>query len=484
MKKIFIKALLITLLSTIGSMGYSMRTNAASQSELAKTAYNTMLSKSTLTWNGVNGGNGNKYSTKNMKFSLIDLDNNKTPELIVHCGDTFGYEGVERVYTYEKNKIRCIFVSGNSCIVKKVYPSGKFFIETGKRMGTISKYYQVYENGEVTQKAGEWVSDYGQKKYTYFLDNKTVTKSVYTTAIKKLSKGAAAKNIKLYSNTKANRNKYLSVSKPFIKMTSTKKTFTVGDSYTFKASKKNTSAKITWSVSNKSMASINKTTGKFKALKSGKLTIYASAGKVKTSIDIQINKKISKWNKDIYLDFMKNIKDAPKVWAAYSVNQDQGDVGEHFIEVYTDYMPLSRMRYATVDLNKDNVQELVLQMGNRIHIYTQKKQAKTGKMYISHVASSLASRISYDGFKYPEMFYDKKSGLIGIDSIMGFEATREYVTFELDKNYNKLHSNHYWKCAGECFYRKNEKSISKASFYKSVNQYFTKANRLSFQKLL
>lgn len=282
---------IMILLILVGTMSIPIKSNAANQSASAKAAYNKMLSKSSIIWNGVNGGSGQRYSTKNMKFSLIDIDDDKTPELIVYCGDAFGAEGPERVYTYKKGKVTCIYASSNCDTVEIVYPSKKLFVNGGGRMSTVWKYYQVYKNGVVTQKAGEWLNFRTKKIHRYFVDGKNVTKSVYTKTIKKLTKGAVAKKIKLCSNTRANRNKYLLESKPSIKIKATERVFVMGDSYIFKASKKNTSGKITWSVSNKSLASINKSTGKFKALRPGKVIIYASIGKAKTSASIQIKKR-------------------------------------------------------------------------------------------------------------------------------------------------------------------------------------------------
>lgn len=73
--------------------------------------------------------------------------------------------------------------------------------------------------------------------------------------------------------------------------TSTKKKFVVGKKYTIKAKRINTSKKLTWSVSNKKYATINKYTGVLKAKKAGKVTITVICGKVKDKIKIVIKKK-------------------------------------------------------------------------------------------------------------------------------------------------------------------------------------------------
>ena len=73
--------------------------------------------------------------------------------------------------------------------------------------------------------------------------------------------------------------------------TNAKKKFIVGKKYTIKAKRTNTSKKLTWSVSNKKYATINKNTGVLKAKKAGKITITVTCGNVKDKIKIVIKKK-------------------------------------------------------------------------------------------------------------------------------------------------------------------------------------------------
>ena len=73
--------------------------------------------------------------------------------------------------------------------------------------------------------------------------------------------------------------------------TNAKKKFIVGKKYTIKAKRTNTSKKLTWSVSNKKYATINKNTGVLKTKKAGKVTITVTCGKVKDKIKIVIKKK-------------------------------------------------------------------------------------------------------------------------------------------------------------------------------------------------
>lgn len=79
-----------------------------------------------------------------------------------------------------------------------------------------------------------------------------------------------------------------------IKLTSKKTSFKVGKTYQFKANvsniTKDTDKKLKWSVSNKKLASINKTTGKFKAKKTGKVVVKVSYGNVEKAVKVKIKK--------------------------------------------------------------------------------------------------------------------------------------------------------------------------------------------------
>lgn len=84
------------------------------------------------------------------------------------------------------------------------------------------------------------------------------------------------------------------IPKTSIKFTAKKTSIKVGKNYQFKADilnvPKDTSKKIKWSVSDKSLASINKNTGKFKAKKAGKVIVKALYGNVVKKLKVTIKK--------------------------------------------------------------------------------------------------------------------------------------------------------------------------------------------------
>lgn len=71
-------------------------------------------------------------------------------------------------------------------------------------------------------------------------------------------------------------------------MSKYKKTLKVGSTYQFGAKQEGLKGKITYSVSNKKVATINSKTGMLKALKKGKVTVIAKLGKRQAKVSVTI----------------------------------------------------------------------------------------------------------------------------------------------------------------------------------------------------
>lgn len=80
----------------------------------------------------------------------------------------------------------------------------------------------------------------------------------------------------------------VTVKNPSVKITSSKKTFKVGNKYSMTAKAYGLSGKVTWKSSNKKVASVNKTTGLLVAKKSGKSTIKATCSGFSKSATVTV----------------------------------------------------------------------------------------------------------------------------------------------------------------------------------------------------
>lgn len=80
------------------------------------------------------------------------------------------------------------------------------------------------------------------------------------------------------------------VETPKLQITAKKTKIKVGKSYRFKAVAVNTEETIQWTVSNRKVASINKTTGKMKAKKAGKVTVKVTCGNIEKKFKVTVKK--------------------------------------------------------------------------------------------------------------------------------------------------------------------------------------------------
>lgn len=129
-------------------------------------------------------------------------------------------------------------------------------------------------------------------KVTYKSNKKSVItiKTNGKAAVKKAGKAVITTTVTYKDISKVYKTN-VTAKKPYIEIKAKKTTMKVGQSYQFKAKVYGSSKKITWSVSDKTKASINKTTGKLKANKSGKITVYAKSGKITKKITVKIKAK-------------------------------------------------------------------------------------------------------------------------------------------------------------------------------------------------
>lgn len=103
------------------------------------------------------------------------------------------------------------------------------------------------------------------------------------------SKGATIITVSMKQNSKKYTSRIkVAVDNPSIKIVSIPKDLKAGDTYTFKAKVKGTNSDITWSVSDKSIAVINKKSGTLTARSGGDVNVIATAGFVSISCSVTI----------------------------------------------------------------------------------------------------------------------------------------------------------------------------------------------------
>ena len=180
--------------------------DAAKKAVKARRAYAQMLAAPTLDWGD------REYPTDSMKFFCGDMNGDKVPELVVQYDSAYGYEGIQRVYTYYIGKVVRVFMTGNCQAITRYYPKKKVFVESGGRMGWSLTRYCKLKGKRVTVVAQIQEPDsYMALSYgtVYRIKNKKVTKAVFKKKVRSLTGKGKGKKVKLRLNTVENRRKWI-----------------------------------------------------------------------------------------------------------------------------------------------------------------------------------------------------------------------------------------------------------------------------------
>lgn len=144
-----------------------------------------------------------EYMDNGLKYTYIDLDNDKVDELLIYPGFgycsqvVYDYQNGQSVqvssigqgnYTsyYKKKKVLYVASSGNMGMYYTTYY--KFNGSQYEEVAQIVEETEGYENGKTVI--------YKTPKKTYYVKGKKVKKSKYKSYVKKLTKGDKAKSLK------------------------------------------------------------------------------------------------------------------------------------------------------------------------------------------------------------------------------------------------------------------------------------------------
>ena len=210
-KKTFLTALTMLILSAALLIPVQS-TQAASAKSKAITAYKKFLSQKTIPW-----GNDAYYTAvpaKNCSFSLIYIDNNSVPELVItNTQDITHIAGFGVIYTYRNGKMQ---------LVQNTQLDGKFYYYKKKGIyassylssGIVNYTYSKLSKGKATAKLSKQTNtNFGKTTTEYYKISSSkmtkLTKSKFNKSLKNLVGSKKRSTAKFYKNTKAKRTKYL-----------------------------------------------------------------------------------------------------------------------------------------------------------------------------------------------------------------------------------------------------------------------------------
>lgn len=147
-------------------------------------------------------------------------------------------------------------------------------------------------------------------KISYSSNNNKVAKVSKVGIVTPVSKGTASISVKIKQSGKEyNLKVTVTVKYPYIEFTSKNMNLVEGDSYQYQAKSHGTGADLEWSVSDTSLAKINKS-GKLTALKAGVVDVIVTSGLVSSSFSVTISQAPTKEpNKDTSLNSIEKLTD-------------------------------------------------------------------------------------------------------------------------------------------------------------------------------
>ncbi len=151
---------------------------------------------------------------------------------------------------------------------------------------TVKKEISLYKSNSYKLSIKNLRNDYD---VTFSTDDKKICKVDDKGKITAIGVGEATVTTKVDTGVRVYKLKtVVTVLKPKVVITTEPKSIKVGQKYTFKAYRKGLSKEIKWSSSKKSVATINKTTGRAIGQKKGTTTIRATCGKYKYNYKLKV----------------------------------------------------------------------------------------------------------------------------------------------------------------------------------------------------
>lgn len=220
------KRITMLILAAVIALGGLLQYNlaevqAASAETRAKSAYATFLSKR-IKWTSSEYRNPSE-----LKFGLIDIDNNKVPELYVYT-KKWSYDCPYKLYGYVSGKVKCLYsINHNDYKLVRAYPAKRTFTVGGDglKYGSSARTILELKNGKVYERASWLKSGYTGETTYYDSKGNMISNSLYDKIFKKyIGSADAKKSPSMYDNTASNRDTKLKGKKPVTSPVKFKKT--------------------------------------------------------------------------------------------------------------------------------------------------------------------------------------------------------------------------------------------------------------------
>ncbi|MDO5132580.1 MAG: hypothetical protein Q4D81_06325 [Eubacteriales bacterium] len=208
----------VLILAMVFCLIPAMSGEAASTKSKALSAYKKKLSQSTITvlpkGEKVLDRNDNYVTYKsskksNVEFAIAYIDNNNVPELILE-DKNYGYG----VWTYRNGKVKCVLWGDTYDAPYGYYRKKGIYEDIAYSEGTpFTKCFYKFKDGKMTLKLSKFVYEKGHAEADYYIggtySGRQVSLAEFRKKLKSYVGNTKVTKIKMKSNSKKNRNKYL-----------------------------------------------------------------------------------------------------------------------------------------------------------------------------------------------------------------------------------------------------------------------------------
>ena len=196
-------AILVMVTAFSGTMNIGItEVQAASAASQAKNAYASFLSKN-VKWR-----DSEYRSPSELKFGLVEINNDKVPELYVYT-KKWDYYYDYKLFGYVKGKVKCLYSFARYRKLGRVYPTRKIFTSVGDglKYGSTEVTYLELKNGKVYKKASSLYSGYTGKTTYYNGSGKEISSAAFDKTLQTILAGDTYQGAPtLYNNTASNRD--------------------------------------------------------------------------------------------------------------------------------------------------------------------------------------------------------------------------------------------------------------------------------------
>lgn len=190
------------------SKTYVKGKKASNKAKKAIAAYKKYLSGKKVKWT-----QSNSYDALSFSFSIVDINKDGIPELLLNCNYASHYEGYVAVFGYTGKKVKCLCANDE---IKYYYPKSGI-VETYHWGMENSVHYYKIKNGKAEEIGRAYLAYKTSisKKAECTWNGKKVSAKKFKSLLKK---AAGSKKVKVtdkfwHKNTAANRKKMLSLVK-------------------------------------------------------------------------------------------------------------------------------------------------------------------------------------------------------------------------------------------------------------------------------